>query len=77
MVDALDSQDKGVDRQWSSSGTTDIPVREGPVKQCDVKAWKATHFRSEAESLQVDKNRSLRSHEDSGWIRLAWRTSEW
>ena len=28
------------------------------MKQSNVKAWKATHFRSETESVRVDKNRS-------------------
>ena len=37
-------------------------VREGTVKQRHVKAWKATHCRSETESLQVDKNRSRCGH---------------
>ena len=33
-------------------------VLEGTVKQRNVKAWKATHFRSENESPQVEnKNR--------------------
>ena len=37
-------------------------VREGTVKQRNVKARKATHFRSETESLQVNKNRSRCGH---------------
>ena len=37
-------------------------VREGTVKQRNVKAWKATHFRSETESPQVDTNRSRCGH---------------
>ena len=36
-------------------------VRKMTVKQRDVKAWKATHFGSETESLQVN-NRSRRGH---------------
>ena len=40
------------------------PVREGTVKLRDVKAWKATHFRSETESLQqvAIKNRNRCGH---------------
>ena len=38
-------------------------VREGTVKQRNAKAWKATHFRSETESQEVDnKNRSRCGH---------------
>ena len=36
-------------------------VQEGAVKQRNVKAWKATHFRSETESL-LNKNRSRCGH---------------
>ena len=32
------------------------------MKQRNIKAWKATHFRSEAESLRVDKNKSRCGH---------------
>ena len=38
-------------------------VREGTMKQRDVKATKATHFRSETESLRVDEQKSMRPHE--------------
>ena len=39
-------------------------VREGTVKQRNVKAWKVTHFRSETESLQQldNKNRKRCGH---------------
>ena len=37
-------------------------VREGTVKQRDVNAWNATHFRSKTGSLRVDKNRSRCGH---------------
>ena len=51
-------------------------VREETVKQRNVKAWKAAHFRSETESLRVDKNRSRCGHMSSDWKRLAGRSSE-
>ena len=35
-------------------------VREGTVKQRNVKAWKATHFRSENESPQQVENKNRR-----------------
>ena len=83
MVDALDSQERGVDRQGETMSAIEKlwdhrdSVREGTVKQRNVKAWKATHFRSETESLQqVDKNRS-RSHEYSDWKGLAGGSSKW
>ena len=41
---------------------TGIPSGKGTEKQRNVKAWKVTHFRSETESLQVDKNRSRCGH---------------
>ena len=37
-------------------------IREGTVKQCNDKIWKATHFRSGAHSLQVNENRSQFGH---------------
>ena len=51
-------------QQRRISGTTEIPSGRGAVKQPNVKAWKATHFRSETESLlKVDnKNRSRCGH---------------
>ena len=38
------------------------PVQEGMVEQRNVKAWKATHFRSKTASLRVDKDRSRCGH---------------
>ena len=37
-------------------------IREGTVKQCNDKTWKATHSRSGAHSLQVNENRSQFGH---------------
>ena len=37
-------------------------IREGTVTQRNDKTWKATHFRSGAQSLQVNKNRSRCGH---------------
>ena len=37
-------------------------IREGTVKQCNNKTWKATHFRSGGHSLQVNENRSQFGH---------------
>ena len=37
-------------------------IREGTVKQKNNKTWKATHLRSGAHSLQVNKNRSRFGH---------------
>ena len=37
-------------------------IREGTVKQRNDKTWEATYFRSGAQSLQVNKNRSRCGH---------------
>ena len=68
MVDASDFHGQGVDRQrrdeFNNGETPKSPrlIREGTVKQCNNKTWKATHFRSGAHSLQVNENRSQFSH---------------
>ena len=68
MVDASDFHGQGVDRQrrdeFNIGETPKSPrsIREGTVKQCNNKTWKATHFRSGVHSLQVNENRSRFSH---------------
>ena len=68
MVDASDFHGQGVDRQRRdefNNGETPKSlrlIREGTVKQCNNKTWKATHFRSGAHSLQVNENRSQFGH---------------
>ena len=55
-------------------------VQERMVKQRNVKAWKATHFRSETEKPTAgwqQEQKSMRSHENSDWKRLAGGSSEW
>ena len=65
-------------QQWRSSGTTGISVREETVKQRNVKAWKATHFRSETENPRGEQEqKSMRSHHYSDWKRLSGGSSEW
>ena len=46
-------------------------VQEETMQQCNVKVWKATHFRSETECLLVSEQKSSRSHQNSDWRRLA------
>ena len=48
-------------------------VREKKVKQRNVKAWKATQFKSETESLQVNKNRSRCGHTSTVTGQGRWR----
>ena len=68
MVDASDFHGQSVDRQrrdeFNNGETPKSPrlIREGTVKQCNNKTWKATYFRSGAHSLQVNENRSRFSH---------------
>ena len=66
MVDASDFHGQGVDRQrrdeFNNGETPKSPrfIREGTVKQCNDKTWKATHFRSGA--CKVNENRSRFGH---------------
>ena len=49
-----------MDKLWDRRDS----VKEGTEKQRNVKAWKATHFRSESETLSLvdNKNRSRCGH---------------
>ena len=56
MFDALASNEQvSTGNAERMSATEKNSVQEGAVKQRNVKAWKATHFRSETESL-LNKN---------------------
>ena len=66
MVDASDFHGQGVDRQrrdeFNNGETPKSPrfIREGTVKQCNNKTWKATHFRGQEPASQREQ-KSIRS----------------
>ena len=53
-------------------------VREGTVKQRNVKTWKATHFKvRDGKPTGGQEQKSMRPHQYSDWKRIAGGSSEW